>query len=484
MNKINMDFSNAASRVLKLIFLSLLLSLSTIKPQENLSSDLTQLKMLSLNECIDIALENNHKIKTSKYGISIAESQIEQSESGYWPQLLLKANYSLLDQDPLFVMPAFKMKLPSVALPGFNLQLDDIDVPQQNVKLMDKQNIQAALELVYPIYTGGKVQSLNKQAEYGYEIAKQELRKTDLEVKYDVIRFYYAVVLSKNLYHVGEEAVDRLGATLSLTESLYKNGSGKVTKIDYLRTKIMVDQARTFLSQFENNIKNSKAALRFSIGINAEYDFDISETEIPFTPDKMDANSFLAEVYKYNPDWLKLNSAVNVYNSKLDEAKSGYYPNIAFFANLRHNINSYDYGIVNSTNRTMMTIGVGLEMPLFSGFRTSSQVDEAELGIKKIEEEKLLLNDALILQINEAYNNAKTNSDQVEKILEAANTAEENRSLNERAFQQDLVEAKDLVEAQIMESFVKAQYLKALYDHILSQAKLDLLTGTELKKSE
>ena len=259
---------------------------------------------------------------------------------------------------------------------------------------------------------------------------------------------------------------------------------GKVTKIDYLRTKIMVDQARTFLSQFENNIKNSKAALRFSIGINAEYDFDISETEIPFTPDKMDANSFLAEVYKYNPDWLKLNSAVNVYNSKLDEAKSGYYPNIAFFANLRHNINSYDYGIVNSTNRTMMTIGVGLEMPLFSGFRTSSQVDEAELGIKKIEEEKLLLNDALILQINEAYNNAKTNSDQVEKILEAANTAEENRSLNERAFQQDLVEAKDLVEAQIMESFVKAQYLKALYDHILSQAKLDLLTGTELKKSE
>ncbi len=157
MNKINMDLSNAASRILKLIFLSLLLSLSSIKPQENLSSDLMQLKVLSLNECIDIALENNHKIKTSKYGISIAESQIEQSESGYWPQLLLKANYSLLDQDPLFVMPAFKMKLPTISLPGYILQLDDIDVPQQNVKLMDKQNIQAALEYEQGVNTNSRI---------------------------------------------------------------------------------------------------------------------------------------------------------------------------------------------------------------------------------------------------------------------------------------------------------------------------------------
>ena len=118
-----------------------------------------------------------------------------------------------------------------------------------------------------------------------------------------------------------------------------------------------------------------------------------------------------------------------------------------------------------------------MELPIFSVFRTAGKVDEREAQLNKIQDQKQLLHDAIALQIKNACNDVKITGEQVEKILEAKNSAEENCSLNERAFQEDMVEAKDLIEAQIMESLVEAQYQNALYKHFTAQAKLNMLIG-------
>jgi outer membrane protein TolC len=455
-----------------IILFSFAAAFQYIIPQEDPSKN-SDRKFLALNDCINIALENNHKIKASKQGIDIANTQKKQAESGYYPELSLSANYALSDKDPLFIMPSFRLDLSALPI---GLNLGEMDIPQQKAIVRDKQNINAALNLIYPLYTGGKISSVNEQAEHNYEIAIQESRKTDSEVKYDVKRFYYAYILSGNLYHLGEETYERLNATLSLTESLYKNGSGKVTKMDYLKNKVIVDQVSSIIIELKTKMETCKEALAFTIG-QLPADFEISGSEIPYSSFTLNVDDFFPEAYKNNPDWLKVNSAVEIFKAKIDEAKSGYLPNLAFFANVNQIINSYDYGFVSKNNKTMWTIGLGLEMPIFSGFRTVAEVEQSEAELKKIEEEKMLLHDAIILMIKEAYFNVKGASEQVQKILEAKKTAEENTSLTERAFQQDMAEASDLVEAQIMEALVSAQYQKVLYDHVDAQAKLELIIG-------
>ncbi len=459
-----------------------ILNYSSSFPQEiSQDSTITQfVKVLSLKNCLEIALENNHKIEAAKEGVNIAAARKKQAESGYWPQLSLKAVYSLMDQDPTFVLPSFKMSIP-VTLPGLTLNFDDIPVPEQDAKVMDKQNLHGALTLTYPLYTGGKVQSINKQAEYGIEIAKQETKKTDLEIRFEVKSYYYSVVLTKELYSIGENALEKLEATLNLTESLYKNGSGKVTKIDYLRNKVIVDQVRTLVSEIKGKIDLSKEALRFSLGNKIPDDFDVSSNEIPNSNYSLNADSIVTTAYNYNPDWSKLNSTVEVFKSKIEEAQSGYLPSLGIFGSLDQNVNSYEYGFVNKDNKTLWTVGLGLEIPIFSGFRTSGEVDEAKAKLNEITDLKQLLHDAIILQVRNACNDVRTTEDQLEKTLEAKNTAEESRELNERAFQMDMVEAKDLVEAQLMESFVNAQYQKALYDHLIAQVKLEMIIGKEIE---
>jgi hypothetical protein len=45
-----------------------------------------------------------------------------------------------------------------------------------------------------------------------------------------------------------------------------------------------------------------------------------------------------------------------------------------------------------------------------------------------------------------------------------------------------LVETKDVIEAQLVESIMKATYQKALFDHIEGQAHLDFVVGQEVMK--
>ncbi len=446
------------------------------------SSDSTNnKKVLSLKECIQIALENNHKIKASSEGINIADAQKKQAESGYWPQVSASGVYSLTNKDPMYILPGFKMAIPPISFAGYSISMNDINVPEEDIKLMDKQNFHASVDVTYPIYTGGKVQAINKEAMNGIEIARQDYKKSTLEVEYDVKRFYYATLMATQIYKIGKDALDRLNVTLELTESLYKNGSGKTTKLDYLKNKVMVDEARALVGGLENNIKSAKQALKFTLGIDK--DFNLPDENIPFDSTAWDEGNLLVQAYNNNPDWIKLNSAVSLYKAKIDNAKSDFLPSVAIMGSFNQNFNSYKYGISNNINSTLWMIGLGVEIPVFNGFRTKNQVNEAEAQLKNIKQQKDLMHDALILQIKEALNNSETSVASVRNTYGAMQSASESRSLTERAFQQDMADAKDLLESQITESLMEVQYQKALYDHAMAEAKLELIIGSVLNNN-
>ncbi len=479
------EFKYGKNLIYIFLFFSILFftSIKYIYPQEaNIKSttDTLKLKALSLNECIRIALENNHKIKAAKENILIATAQKKQAESGYWPQISANAAYSFTNQDLLFILPSFKMSIPPISAFGSTINMGDIQVPEEDIKLMDKQNVHASIDITYPLYTGGKIQALNDEAKSGIEIADQEYKKSNLEIEYDVKRFYYAVILAKKVCEIGSDAFDRLNITLELTESLYKNGSGKTTKLDYLKNKVLVDEVKTLVSGLKNNIKSAEQALNFSMGTDIK--LNLPEEEVPFDTSKWGEDNMLIQAFNNNPDWNKLIAAVSVYKAKIDEVKSGFLPSLAIIGSFNQNFNSYKYGITNKINSSIWMIGLGAQIPIFNGFRTKNETAEADAQLKKIEEQKYLLHDAIILQVKEALNKIESSVKNVKDTFEAKQSAAESCSLTERAFQQDMADAKDLIQAQILESLTDVQYQKALYDHAMAEANLELLIGTKLNK--
>jgi len=432
---------------------------------------------LSLEECLKIAHEFNNSLSSAEYGLDIAESQLGQANSAYYPTLDLDIMATLMDQDPIYLMEGFDLQVPPINMGQLQLNIPTIHIPDQTQTLMDNKNVSASVNLLYPLYTGGKISSLVDQSKLGVEVAKEQIRKTNLQVNFDVSKLYFAVVLTRNLVQIAQDALDRMEATLELTESVYKNGSLKVTKIDYLKNKMFVENLRSILAQVEAKKAVVFAALKKEIGLKWDAELDVVDTQIPYSFNPLEQNILIDEALISNPDLVMTEHGLGYLNHKIEEMESGHYPTVFLFGKFNQIFNSYDYGIVNKQNKTAFMIGLGVQFPIFRGFLISNQVEEAEARYNKMLEDRELYRDGITLKIQDLFFKITKAREQVKATEDAMNTAIENRELNERAYYADIVGVEDLIEAQILESMMRANYNKTLFDHIEANFELDYFLG-------
>ncbi|MCW8848644.1 MAG: TolC family protein [Melioribacteraceae bacterium] len=433
-------------------------------------------KEIDLKTCIEYALKNHPLKSVNKNSIGISEAQLNQANSAYWPQIDLSASVSTMDDHPNFIFPSSTFELPSLNIPG--LELGGIEIPEQNIKLFDKTMIMGSVELVYPLYTGGFISSLVGQAEGGLLIAKEEARKNELQIVTDVKKRFYAVYMLQKLTQIGDEALARLETTLGLTENMYLKGSGKVTKTDFLKNKIMVDNVRSINFSFKHNLELAKAALLNALGEDVKKEISVIEDDLLLNNNLYEYDELMKHAFLNNPTWNTLEIAQNIFEEKVDQAYSGHLPKIGLMGSVNMVDNAYKYGLVSDVNKLSWTVGIGVQLPIFNGFRTSAEVDEAKYRLEKIKSQKILLENGLGILVKKALVDFESASDQQMALRSAMESAIDNCSLNDRAYQSDLVELQDLIEAQIFEAIMKVQFYKAQYTYYESLAELELIVGS------
>lgn len=449
------------------------------------------LQETGLDECLEKALENNRRRPASRFAVEMAEAQHRQAMAGYWPQIAIKGGYQLMDEAPNYIFPSSTISLPMggtipITIPGLGaIDVGSITVPAQDIKLMDKESYRGSAEATWLLYDGGMRKGYREQTQGLVDIMKQDSRRTDLEIVDSVKRFYYGAVVATQLHQLGKDTLERMGATLNLTETMYKEGSGTVKKTDWLDNKIMVDSLRSMVALLEKNELMARAALANTMGMPWNASVKPKDTEMPFTPFMDQLDGLVSTAYQFNPDWSKVEAAIRAAEGAVLTAKSDYYPKLAVVGELHKWWNDYDAGMATDPNKEGWTAGVGVEIPIFSGFLTRNKVAETRARVAKIKEEQILLKEGIGLQIRDTFLALSAAEKSHQATLDAMNAAVENRDLNTRAYQQELVETEEVIRAQLMEALMSAQHYKVRYDHIALQSQLNLVVGNEvLKKLE
>lgn len=447
---------------------------------------------LPLSQCISLALENSSRPDVAAADIEIAESRKKQAQSSYWPSLTADAMGTYMDEDPNFLFPSSTFTFPGAEFsipanafgPGFPpldviipVAEQEIEVPEQDVKLMDRANILATLGFNLPLFTGGLRPAMVKQAEFGVQVARHDAAHTDDAVVFDVTRVYYGAVLLRRILNIGEDTVARMEATLSLTERLYKEGSGAVKKTDYLKNKTFVEGMKTLVSGIQSKERTSRAALAMLLELEADANVIPVLEDIPYDVSSIDVASAIAKAYEHNPELAKVDAALGAADAGIKAARSGYFPMVQLSMNLAKIENSYDMGLVTPKNATSWSLGIGARLPIFNGFRTKNEVREARALRSKLGYQRELLRRSITLDIESCVIGILQAREQELSSREAYEAAVENRDLNVRAYQADLVETQDVIEAQMTEAIMEWQYQKVLYDHAVEKARLEFLIG-------
>lgn len=437
------------------------------------------LAKLTLEQAIQIALQNHRSMQASQASLDMAEAQYRQAMAAFLPHLGLEAGVQRADQDRTFTFkgtimtPA--MDLSSLLGPGAILPSQPIPMDLK-VEMFARDTAQTSLNLSYPLYTGGKKEAVVGMAKKGVDVAREEKRKTELDVVRDVRKYYDGALLTGQMEQLASDTVERFQVLEELTERLYQNASLKVKKTDYLRSKTTTAIARTFMQEAKYASELSREALANAMGLSV--DSEVTLAPLPALPTfDGDLAALIGEAMKFNPDKQRLELALQIADDRIADAHSDSLPSVGLEASTYHVFNRYKDGLFNDDNRNGWTIGVGLKWNLFDAGMTRAATDAARAGKIKLEAQRVLLDNGLALQVKKDFLRIRSSRAQVEDAAKAATYAEENRELNMRAYQEEMVETKDVIEAQMVETFASANLYKAQFELREAVSDLDYQVG-------
>lgn len=459
-------------------------------------------------------MQRNHSRPASQFAVAMAEAQHRQALAAYWPQVNVKGGITTMDQPPNFLYPASTMYIPaqSISVPGgtanvtipanafgqglpptqiqlpvnfpgqtINTNPQMFPIPAQDIKLMNPTTESVEGDFKWLLADGGMRRGYREQAQGAIDAARAESHRTDLDLNDSVVRLYYGSVLAHQLRQLGNDTLERMEATLRVTETLYKEGSGTVTKADYLDNKVMVDTVRAIVAPLEKNEASAEAALAYTMGLSWKSSVEPADQEVPYQPYSGNLDELVSTAYAFNPDWKKIEAGLVAYEGERKTAVSGHYPKLALTGDLHRWWNDHNGGVSTAENRAGWTVGAGVEIPVFDGFLTSARVAEAHAKINKLKEEQLLLKEGIGLQIRDLFLGLAASEKTYKASFDAMQAAKDDRDLTTRAYESGLVATERVIRVQLQEALVSAGFYKAVYEHRALQSNIDLVVGKEIQ---
>jgi len=426
---------------------------------------------LKLQDAISTALQNNTKHVISVQDRAIAKARYEQASAADYPTLDISLVANRHDQK-FIDHTETTFDLSALGAGVLPISYDHT--------VMGRDTAFAEAKAQYLLYSGGKISAAQEMTQQGMKYSNEASKLTDDEIVKNIKSYYWGAVLAQKLEFLTEQTVERIKAIYTLTEKFYQDGSMKVKKTDFLRTKMMLNTVEAMLEDMKANKELAFSALNFEMGVKEDTLYTLTSSQSILNLKNRSLEEYYKEMYLNNHLLAQTDIALKISKAQLSDAQSGYLPAVVLYGKIKALENDQDGGIINSTNNKSWDIGIAINYNLFSGGATHYKIEEAKANKLKLEAQKSYVKSALNLQLKQVYVKMKKSIKQSQILKNAKAVAEENSDLNMRAYQHDMVETKDVLEAQIFESLTKASYYKAIYEVQTNQAELDYLIAKSL----
>ncbi|MGY4385346.1 outer membrane protein [Pedobacter sp. UYP24] len=412
-----------------------------------LSNTLAAQQTLSLKDALNFALQNNVRIRKSKLDIDRGRYKVEEVRAQALPQITGTGGLT------------------------YNPVIGQIVFGDQAIKLGKTWNSTAGVQLSQQIFnqqvfTG--LQAARSSEEY-YNLTSALTEEQIIEL---VANNYYQALVTRQQLVVIENNIKNVTANEKAIESNYKNGLAK--KIDVDRITVRLTNLLTQRELISNAISQLENQLKFAMGmpISNAVTLPGSElapvTELPQFADTVALNSRTEIKILDTQDkllWLQRKAYV-----------AEYYPTLALSGNYTYSSQSGGFDFLSSNAASIgygsSAIGLSLKVPIFNGFLTRSKIRQADVDIKKANEDRRETTNSL----NLAYDNAKS---QLKYSLNAINAQKKNADLandiyksTQNNYNNGLATLTDLLDTESALTEAQNSYTQALLNYKIAEIQL------------
>jgi outer membrane protein len=404
--------------------------------------------LLSKEEALAMALENNFGIQMSKNTTEIVKNNSELLNSGY---------------------------LPSVSLSGQFLE-DGTPRPNVNLDNQESQRYNAGINLNYTLFDGLGRKYTYKRLKEQYALSELQLRQTIEQTILQLFSVYFNVAQLT-------EATANLQQALSVSKTRQKRAEsafafGQTNKLAVLNAQVDVTNDSINLLQTRQELDNAKRDLNLILNQPINQDFDV-DTEVTFIPE-IQITTWIETAEQFNVELMQQRSLkqINAYDLKVSQ--SGYLPTLGLVGSYGWNLNqSPRSAFFPGTNNTTLSMGIGANLTwnLFDGGRTITQVKNAKITFENQtiqEQETQLTFERNVTNAQQSYQNAIKIFEIQDKQVE---TGTYNFERSEAQYRLGSITAIEFRQAQINLRNAQIQRAAAKYQAKLAELRLIQLSG-------
>jgi outer membrane protein TolC len=244
--------------------------------------------------------------------------------------------------------------------------------------------------------------------------------------------------------------------------------AGIVPRLELLRAQVELKNAQSAWSEAQGNLQKSKIFLAKVIG-QADEEISIRGT-FQFEPIPINEAEIISKAVSARSDIEAIRLQQQMNQSQISLAKSGNKPNLFLFSGYNV-VNGFDpmnpEKFVDNYN-----VGMQLAVPLFDGFATSHQVQQAELQYQQIQLQEQEIKDVIQMQILHAIIALKQAENKIKAQDENIVLAQEALQVAERQYRDGLISSIEVLDAQHTLSQSELFKTQAIFNHIMTKVEL------------
>ncbi|MDX9694726.1 MAG: TolC family protein [Bacteroidales bacterium] len=406
--------------------------------------------VLSLDSAINYAIDHNKTLMNSRFSIDKSKQKKLETIAQGLPQVSASIDYTNF--------------LGAEA----SLQMSE-QAPPITIEFNPTSNFKASVsQLIFngSYYIGIQLSNLAKT------MAEQSYAKDELTVKEQVIQSYYMILASERILTIIKD--NKSNATIIYEKTKHLADAGILEATDEKKLSLMVTSVDNAIKSTERQVQLGYNLLRLQLGLEAGQDIrlssDFDAIAQKYIGNSLKTNSFNIE---NNLDYKLLSLQGEMAEKQVTMVKASNLPSLVAFYSYTEKIKE---PLFDMTPKNVL--GLTLSIPIFSSGQRYTQLNQAKIDLKMVENTKELVTEQISIQEQQLRYNYNNLLEQFETQKANVEIAKEVLNHMNLKYEQGLVSSLELTSANNEYLTAESNYTSTILQLLNAELSLRKINNT------
>lgn len=439
---------------------------------------LAQPIVLTLEDALNIALENNANTKVARLEVVKAQAAVDEAFGYALPSVDVSANLSHFIETPKMPFPSFEAMLTNAT---YGILFEEGVLPEDKSKFLPMgtqlqsfsltNNYEAKVQISQVLFNSAVLRGIGASQIYletSQELMRNEISNTVVSVK----KAFYGVLLAKEMYDITKASLENFEDNFSNIQAL--NKAGLAADFDAMQAEVQLENFRPMVLEAENAYENAKNGLKVLLSldqreaIEVEGSLDYKEITLP------GVDQLVQKAMDKNYQLRALEKKIEVDEAFVDLERAAYWPTLAAFGNYTFAGSSDDFDFQNYQSSI---IGLNFSINLFNGFRKDNKVEQSLIVKEQTEAQLIQARDYVSSQIRSKLLEMNKVQKNITAQARTVDLAQRSYEISEIRLKEGTGTQLELLNAENQLRQARTNRLKYYYDFIVAQSELNQLLG-------